>query len=173
MRGIRWCALAATAVLAVAGCGVDDVALPEASPDGSSPPTTRPPEVSETTATPDPQDAGDGSPSAVPPAPGGGDDEWRSGEVPEQYLEQVIADAARRTGVPAERIEVIRAEAVQWRDSSLGCPEPGMTYLQVIVDGYWVVLAAGGEELDYRMDDRGNYRLCDRPTTRPPYSADR
>jgi hypothetical protein len=88
-------------------------------------------------------------------------------------MEQVIADAARRTGVPSERIEVIRAEAVQWRDSSLGCPEPGMSYMQVIVDGYWVVVAAGGEELDYRLDDRGNLRLCDQPSPQPPYSEDR
>ncbi len=88
-------------------------------------------------------------------------------------MEQVIADAARRTGVPFERIEVIRAEAVQWQDSSLGCPEPNTEYLQVIVDGYWVVVAAGGKELDYRLDDRGNLHLCDQPSPQPPYSGDR
>jgi hypothetical protein len=157
-------------MLAVAGCDGEDVAAPQQSPDGPSPHVTASPEAA---GSPTPGRTDDKPAPPGQPAPGGGDQEWRTGEVPEQYMEQVIADAARRTGVPSERIEVIRAEAVQWRDGSLGCPEPGQSYIQMIVDGYWVVLAAGGEQLDYRLDDRGTFRLCDQPSPQPPYSDDR
>lgn len=96
-----------------------------------------------------------------------------TGAVPQQHLARVLADASERTGVPRDRLEVVRAQAVQWRDGSLGCPEPGMSYIQMIVDGFWVELVADGSRLDYRMDGRGNFRLCDRPARTPPYSTDR
>lgn len=41
-------------------------------------------------------------------------------------------------------IEVIQVDAVDWPDSSLGCPQPGMMYAQMIVSGYKVVLSTGG-----------------------------
>ena len=97
----------------------------------------------------------------------------RSGAVPEEYLQRVIADAAQLAGVPPDRFEVTRAEAVQWRDSSLGCPKPGVVYLQVITDGYWVELAADGQRFDYRLDSRGNFHLCRQPMAGSPLYPDR
>ncbi len=97
----------------------------------------------------------------------------RSGAVPEEYLQRVIADAAQLAGVPPDRFEVTRAEAVQWRDSSLGCPKPGVVYLQVITDGYWVELAVDGRRFDYRLDARGTFHLCQRPMVGSPLYPDR
>lgn len=95
------------------------------------------------------------------------------GEVPAPYLEAVIADAARLARVPTSQVEVLRAQSVQWRDGSLGCPKPDMNYIQMIVDGYWVEVTAGGREFDYRLDGHGNYYLCDQPDRSPPYQTDR
>ena len=50
------------------------------------------------------------------------------------------ADLARRLGVDPDDLEVISAEEVTWPDGSLGCPEPGMSYTQALVDGSKVVL---------------------------------
>ncbi|MGH8875315.1 MAG: hypothetical protein ACRDVM_08725 [Acidimicrobiia bacterium] len=94
----------------------------------------------------------------VPPA-----DEPVVGEVPDELMQPVMADAAVRAEVEASQVEVVRAQAVQWSDGSLGCPEPGMFYTQAIIDGYWVEVEAGGERLDYRLDNRGNFRLCNQP----------
>ena len=84
-----------------------------------------------------------------------------TGEVPDDTLAGILSDAAQRTGLPEDAIEVVRAEAMTWSDGSLGCPEPGMVYTQALVDGFHVVLDAGGEELDYRVGQGGSFRLCE------------
>ena len=42
---------------------------------------------------------------------------------------------ATRLSVPAETLTLISDEAVQWSDASLGCPQEGMAYAQVITPG--------------------------------------
>ena len=84
-----------------------------------------------------------------------------TGEVPADLLDRILADAADHSSVAADAIEVIRAEAVEWSDGSLGCPEPGMLYTQAIEPGYQVILDADGAELDYRATASGTFRLCE------------
>ncbi|MGH2382275.1 MAG: hypothetical protein ACRDG7_13800 [Candidatus Limnocylindria bacterium] len=83
------------------------------------------------------------------------------GEVPAEQLDAILADAASRTDVDVADIETIRATAMTWPDGSLGCPEPGQTYTQALVDGYHVVVDAAGESLDYRATTSGSFRLCE------------
>ncbi|MGH8165958.1 MAG: hypothetical protein ACREQ1_01895, partial [Woeseiaceae bacterium] len=40
--------------------------------------------------------------------------------------------ASKHLSVPASELEILRIDAIEWRDSSLGCPDPGMNYMQVI-----------------------------------------
>ena len=92
----------------------------------------------------------------VPPS-----DDRVTGEVPQEIMAGIVADAADRSGEEPEAIEVVQAIAVTWNDGSLGCPEPGMSYTMALVDGYHVILAASGEELDYRVTAQGSFRLCE------------
>ena len=43
--------------------------------------------------------------------------------------------------IPRDRIVVESVTAIDWRDSSLGCPKPDMAYLQVITPGHKVILS--------------------------------
>lgn len=52
-------------------------------------------------------------------------------------------------GQPASNFTLISVHAVRWQDSSLGCPKPGMSYMQVIVDGHRVVLS--DKQQEYRV----------------------
>ena len=79
----------------------------------------------------------------------------------DQAAERVVQ--MRRTGADREAINVLRDEAVVWRDGSLGCPKPGMMYTQALVEGYWVVLEHDGKTYDYRAGNRGYFVLCDQP----------
>src|SRR5688500_9861397 len=92
----------------------------------------------------------------VPPS-----DDAVTGEVPEEIMAGILADAADRTDEDPETIEVIQAIAITWNDGSLGCPEPGMSYTMALVDGYHVILAAGDQELDYRVMAQGGFKLCE------------
>jgi hypothetical protein len=61
------------------------------------------------------------------------------------------AALARRTlaaklSVPIERIKVVSVSPTEWRDSSLGCPERGMMYTQVLTPGYKVTLRDDNRE---------------------------
>jgi hypothetical protein len=92
-----------------------------------------------------------------PPPPPGGDP---AAAVPPDLLEKVRADAAVRAGVEPSTIQVVSAQVQSWNDGSLGCPEPGMSYIQVMTEGYQIIVSAGGQTLDYRTSDRGAMKVC-------------
>ena len=57
------------------------------------------------------------------------------------------ADLATQTGLDPSTFVTVRAEQVIWSDGSLGCPEPGHMYIQVLTPGYWIQLAGRREDL--------------------------
>lgn len=68
---------------------------------------------------------------------------------PEDRVDQAIAHLAGRLRVDPVEIEVIRSEEITWSDGSLGCPQPGMSYTQAMVDGYRVILGHDGRIYPY------------------------
>lgn len=79
-------------------------------------------------------------------------------------VDRAVADLAERLGVEEARIEVVSAELVVWPDSSLGCPRPGMQYLQVLTDGSRIRLSHDGTIYHYHTG--GNTVtpfLCENP----------
>jgi hypothetical protein len=58
----------------------------------------------------------------------------------------VALDAlAAELGIARDQISVKSVEAVDWPDSSLGCPKPDMAYLSVVTPGHRVTLLANGK----------------------------
>lgn len=85
----------------------------------------------------------------------------RDTEIPPELLSQVISDLAGRLGVSPEKVEVLAVKKVRWKDRSLGCPEKGAVYLQVITPGFRIILKARGREYDYRVAGQGYFKLCE------------
>jgi hypothetical protein len=83
-----------------------------------------------------------------------------------------LADAARRSGLPVSALRVDRAEAVTWRDGSLGCPQPGMAYTQALVPGYRVQVRAGERVFDYHAGRGGAPQWCPPGRAQEPLSDD-
>jgi hypothetical protein len=69
-------------------------------------------------------------------------------------------DLAERLGVAPEEIEVVTAERVTWPDGSLGCPEPGMSYTQAMVEGSKVVLGHDDRVYVYHAGPDDQPFLC-------------
>lgn len=140
----RWATILAAVALAVAACstagpGASGQPVPE-----SAAPSGRP----ETSLGPRP---------TVPPttAP-------VTGEVPEAVMTAVVADLSAKTGQDATTATVTKAESVTWPDGSLGCPQPGIMYTQMVQPGYRVVLELDGKSYDYRVAGEGTViRLCE------------
>ncbi|MEW6770440.1 MAG: copper amine oxidase N-terminal domain-containing protein [Bacillota bacterium] len=77
-----------------------------------------------------------------------------------KIVELVKRDFARRQSLPEADITVKKFEAADWPDTSLGCPEPGKMYAQVITPGYKITVTDGQVEATYHTDRRGNFVLC-------------
>lgn len=64
----------------------------------------------------------------------------------ERAAAQVAIDAlVTELGVARDQVFVDTVRAVEWRDSSLGCPKPGVAYLDVISPGHRVILRVDGQ----------------------------
>ena len=119
-------------VLAACGAGAEPASVGETTTPSTGPPTT----ANETTTMP----------------------------ISEQEQLPIVAparaDLARRLGVEPDELEVISAEEVTWPDGSLGCPEPGMSYTQALVDGSKVVLGHNDRVYVYHAGEDGEPFLC-------------
>lgn len=78
----------------------------------------------------------------------------------QQLVMQAREDLAGRLNVREPDIKLVKAEAVLWSDTSLGCPEPGKMYAQVITAGYQIILEYAGQTYDYHAG-RGHVILCE------------
>jgi hypothetical protein len=80
--------------------------------------------------------------------------------MPRAVRQAVVADAARRFQVAVDAVVLASAEQVTWGDGSLGCPEPGRSYTQVLVPGYRVTAITAAGRMLYHADTRGNVVTC-------------
>lgn len=77
-----------------------------------------------------------------------GDAEARAG------VERAAARLEEEDGLPPDRVVVV--EAVEWPDASLGCPEPGRMYAQVVTPGFRIVFEAAGARAEFHTARRGD-----------------
>lgn len=59
---------------------------------------------------------------------------------------------SQKAGVSTEEIKVLAIEEVDWPNTALGCPQPGMFYAQVITPGYKITLESQGKTYLYHSD---------------------
>ena len=70
-------------------------------------------------------------------------------------------DLAERLDVSVDDIGLVEFALVTWGDPSLGCPQPGMKYKQVPVDGYLIRLACEGRIYNYHGGGSRDPSLCE------------
>jgi hypothetical protein len=84
-------------------------------------------------------------------------------------VEIAVADLAERLRIDPERITVRGVDPVVWPDAGLGCPQPGVQYAQVPVDGARIRLEVDGVTYDYHAGGaRPEPFLCDPARAREP-----
>lgn len=84
------------------------------------------------------------------------------------FIEVAIADLAPRLDASESDIVALSAVLVTWSDSSMGCPQPGMEYAQLLQDGSVIELGYNGRVYRYHTGGQRNPFLCDQPLTIPP-----
>lgn len=79
----------------------------------------------------------------------------------QDLITNVKADLAGRLSLPMEEITLIEFNEVEWSDSSMDCPEPGMSYLQVITPGYRIILQANNNSYEYHSNRDSYFVYCE------------
>jgi hypothetical protein len=142
-------------ILALMGCALTAEPVPEPIPITRSEPTpepiadTPPPTRPAPTETPMPQPGTSPLPepgmSPISPLPG----------PPMPAASAAVAYLADELGITPQEVTVLASEQVEWSDASLGCPQPGMMYAQVVTPGYSFLLDAAGEQYKVHTDLTG------------------
>ena len=81
-------------------------------------------------------------------------------------IEQAKEDLARRLSTSEAQITIVDAKDVTWPNSSLGCPQPGMLYAEVLTPGYLILLNANGKDYEYHAGKSSDAFYCENPS--PP-----
>jgi hypothetical protein len=81
----------------------------------------------------------------------------------ESLIAAATADLMKRLSVTRDAIEVVSAKSVVWPDRSLGCPQPGMMYPQVLAEGYRIELRAKNQIYVYHGGEGRGPFLCENP----------
>ena len=81
------------------------------------------------------------------------------------FVATAVADLASRLGVDASEVSVVSARMVTWPDRGLGCPQPGMVYPQVQVDGTKIELSVRGTVYAYHSGGSRGPFLCEKSAT--------
>ena len=87
---------------------------------------------------------------------------------PTSIIDRAVADLADRLSIEQQTITVVSAEEVTWPDGSLGCPEPGRSYTQALVNGTLIRLAVDGTEYEYHAGRDGDPFYCPADRATPP-----
>jgi hypothetical protein len=81
----------------------------------------------------------------------------------QDMLSRMSQDLAQRLAVQASVFQVLGARSVVWDDSSLGCPQPGRSYLPAQTPGLRVVFGYQGKSYQYHASERGDFVYCEHP----------
>ncbi len=89
------------------------------------------------------------------------------------WIDKAKADLAQRQDIGREKVTLVSFETKVWPDAGLGCPQPGMRYKQVMVEGYLIRLDIDGKQFDYHGGGGRGPFLCEAglPSAKPAPGA--
>lgn len=72
-------------------------------------------------------------------------------------------DLEQRLNAPTSVFRILSVQPVVWDDSSLGCPQPGHSYLPAQTQGVRVVFGYRNKTYQYHGSESGNFVYCEHP----------
>ena len=86
----------------------------------------------------------------------------------QRLVDLATKDLIAKEGIDATKVELVQAEYVSWRDSSMGCPQPGYQYLQVVTNGSRIVLKVDKQVYNYHSGGNKPPFSCVKPSPSKP-----
>jgi hypothetical protein len=137
-------ALVGGTVLFLAGCS--QMIAPNLQREGTAPPIETRPSLASPT---------EGNTQMTPSQPTPADPGLQS------LIEKAKEDLAQRMSISVTQINLVELAEVEWSDSSLGCPQPGFDYLQVITPGYLILLEVNAQTYEYHSNRDTYFVYCE------------
>ena len=78
----------------------------------------------------------------------------------EKLVALVKQHLAQKLAISTDQIMLSDIKSVVWRDAGLGCPKPGVDYIQVETPGYNILLEANGKTYTYHTDLTRRFVPC-------------
>ncbi|HEY9527175.1 MAG TPA: hypothetical protein VIR02_08850 [Anaerolineales bacterium] len=130
---------------------------------GSGPSTSVPQEPSVQTASPGSLPGGNAT-RAFTPTPPQENTKMTPVTPPDEASGKMVSlvkgHLAQRLNIAVDQIAVADIKPVVWRDAGLGCPKPGVDYIQMETPGYNILLSAGGKTYTYHTDATKRFVQC-------------
>lgn len=83
-------------------------------------------------------------------------------ETAEKMVALVRQHLAGKLNLAADQIALSDLKPVVWRDAGLGCPKPGVDYIQMETPGYNITLEAQGKTYRYHTDQTRRFVQCNK-----------
>jgi len=91
--------------------------------------------------------------------------------VIEALIGKAKSDLAERLSITVDDIDLLEVSTVTWSDSSLGCPQDGMAYAQVLTPGYLLRMSYDAKEYSYHAGQDSDPFYCENPSQPLPGSS--
>lgn len=82
----------------------------------------------------------------------------------DRRIKAALRDAEGRAGIVPTEVTVATYQRVTWDDGSLGCPQPGKAYTQMLVEGERLVIRADQRLLEYHAASGEDFTYCATPS---------
>ena len=92
--------------------------------------------------------------------PGADDSTSVNGEALSLQVATAVTDLAEKLDIDEDFVAVKEARFVNWGSSAVGCPRPGMRYMQAIVPGVLLLLEARGRIFRYHGEGDSTPFYC-------------
>ncbi len=69
--------------------------------------------------------------------------------TPSDYIDKALDDLAGKLKIDKTLITVVNSDEHKWNDASLGCPQKGKLYAQVIIPGFTIDLSYNNTTYSY------------------------
>ncbi|HEX8968395.1 MAG TPA: hypothetical protein VF937_10965 [Chloroflexota bacterium] len=83
-------------------------------------------------------------------------------QPPPAVTQVALETASAQLGVPPDSLVIVMSAQRDWPDSSLGCPQPGFAYFQIVTPGYIVTVDTDdlATEVQVHTDEGSTGVIC-------------
>lgn len=106
------------------------------------------------------------APSSLPTLPTPSDPGLQS------LIDKAKADLAQRLSVEVNQVSLVEVTEMVWPNAGMGCPQPGMQYIQVPQDGLLIRLQVDDRIYNYHSGGAREPFLCELKYKEPPLTPE-